>query len=56
MAEPTKVLHVRIPEELHARLAEYANRTRRSMTSATIVLLEEALARDAFVAHGEGPA
>jgi hypothetical protein len=43
MAEPTKVLHVRIPEELHARLAEYAQRTRRSMTSATTILLEQAL-------------
>lgn len=46
MAEPTKVLHVRLPEELHVRLAEYARRTRRSMTSATIVLLEQALARE----------
>lgn len=43
MAEPTAVLHVRIPRELHARLSEYARRNRRSITSATIVLLEKVL-------------
>jgi predicted HicB family RNase H-like nuclease len=43
MAEPTKVMHLRVPEELHARLAEYARRNRRSMTSAAIVLIEQAL-------------
>ena len=43
MAEPTAVLHVRIPRELHARLSEYARRDRRSITSAAIVLLEKAL-------------
>lgn len=43
MAEPTTVLHVRIPRDLHARLAEYAQRNRRSITSSTVILLEKAL-------------
>jgi hypothetical protein len=55
MAEPTKVLHVRIPEELHARLTEYAQRTRRSITAATTVLLEQALDAEGAGATRGGP-
>lgn len=41
----TKVVHLRLPAELHDRLSAFANETRRSKTGAAVVLLEDALDR-----------
>lgn len=43
MTNDLKVLHLRVPAELRDRVAEFAQRTRRSLNSAAIVLLEQAL-------------
>ncbi|MBL8926307.1 MAG: hypothetical protein JNM77_08710 [Pseudonocardia sp.] len=38
-----RVIHPRLPDELHARLAAFASRTHRSLNGATVALLERAL-------------
>jgi hypothetical protein len=44
-----KVAHLRLPEDLHAALAEYAARTDRTLNSAAVYLLRIGL-------QAEGPA
>ena len=44
-----RVIHPRIPDDLHRRLVEYAERTHRSLTKAVEHLLEAGLA-----AEGDG--
>ena len=38
-----KVIHPRIPDDLHAALVEFADRTNRSLNGAVVQLLSEAL-------------
>lgn len=46
-----KVAHLRLPEDLHAALTEYAARTDRSLNSAAAYLIRRGLQ-----AEGAGPA
>jgi predicted HicB family RNase H-like nuclease len=39
-----KVAHLRLPDDLHAQLTEYAQRNDRSLNSAAVFLLRQALA------------
>lgn len=38
-----KTVHVRLPEPVHTRLAEWATRERRSITQSVALLVEQAL-------------
>jgi hypothetical protein len=44
MAEKTREIHVRLPEELHERLSRAAREDDRSLHSEILALLKEALA------------
>lgn len=41
-----KVAHLRLPDELHAQLTEYAQRTHRSLNGAAVYALEQFFSSD----------
>lgn len=53
MTSEQRVIHPRLPRELHDRVQRFADQSFRSLNAAVIVLLTEAL--DAREAMGTGP-